>query len=111
MFQLRLTTKRELMLWAAQLAERDERIRLLEMELRELRESVDKKVERERRRAEGAINILLAKTQGAVIKDERPSAEELDGLNEAAMGIFGRDDGEEGDRVTSAREIEELQRP
>jgi|WetSurSiteA1Bulk_404760.scaffolds.fasta_scaffold28464_2 hypothetical protein len=80
MFGLRLITKRELALLNATIGGmRDEiaNLRLL--------------IEHERKRAEAAINLLLMRTQKAVI-DVEPTPltlEQSDKLKEAALDIFG----------------------
>ncbi|HCV42881.1 MAG TPA: hypothetical protein DGH68_05320 [Bacteroidetes bacterium] len=82
MFNLRLTTKRELALLNATIGGMRDEI----SNLRVL-------VEHERKRAEAAINLLLMRTQKAVI-DVEPSPltlEQENNVKEAALNIFGDD--------------------
>lgn len=80
MFGIRLTTKRELALFNAQL-----------QDLRSEREELRAQVERERKRADAAINALLIRTQKLALTPEPPALteEQEDARNTRMLDIFG----------------------
>jgi hypothetical protein len=80
MFNLRLTTKREILLFTATIEDlQKERARLVA------------EAKHERERAEAILNILLAKTTGIVV--EKPGAEEMaNRQQEAMLDLFGADE-------------------
>ncbi len=77
----RLVSKRELALYAAQIAD-------LRKEVQRLQQAV----EHERKRAEGAINLLLIRTVKAAITPDQsntPTFEQQEELREKMFDIFG----------------------
>lgn len=90
----KITTKREMALLAATI---DDQRRQIE-ELRKL-------VEHERKRSEGAINLLLMKTQRAALTPDQPlTLEDEEQAKERMLNLFG-----EGE-VDEEKALEELQR-
>jgi hypothetical protein len=110
-FGLRLTTKRELLLWASMIEERDKRIAALETSLAELLAWSRSAVKHEQDRAEAAINILLTKTQNMAIKraPEPVDLTEFERVQSAMMSMFGSDVVSKEDDARAAREIEAIQ--
>lgn len=95
MFGLRLTTKRELMAYAKQMAEYREEINRLRKEL-----------ERWQDRFSKVVNLLLAKNTGMAIKlDEPMTIAEEEELKTKAFDIFN-----EGSQMTEEEVLDELQR-
>lgn len=99
MLGLAIITKRELAVYTGTIAD-----------LRKEIERLTKQIEHERLRAEGAINLLLARTQKAVLTPELPqqvAQEEV--IKKAMLNIFG--DEEEGEEKQSNEEklLEQLQ--
>ena len=80
MFGLRITTRREILLWTSTIEDlQKERARLVA------------EAKHERDRAEAILNILLAKTTGMVV--EKPGAEEMaNRQQEAMLDLFGGDE-------------------
>ncbi|MDD5037008.1 MAG: hypothetical protein PHE55_19960 [Methylococcaceae bacterium] len=80
MFGLRLTTRRELMLFAAEIED-------LRLERERLRGQVDA----ERKRADAAINALLIRTQKLALTPEAPTLteEQEEARNTRVLDIFG----------------------
>jgi len=93
----RIITKRELALLHATIEDlRNEKIALQAL------------VEHERKRSEGAINLLLLRTQKAVLTPEPvPLTEEQeDKMKERMLNIFG----DEEESMTEEKALEELQK-
>lgn len=82
MFGLRIITKREIALYTATI-----------LDLRNEIERMRVAVLHEQKRAEAAINLLLAKTQKAVLTPENSeiTLESQDRMKEIAYNIFGED--------------------
>jgi len=110
-FGLRLTTKRELLLWAATIESRDKRIADLESKLAALETWCRAAVKHEQDRAEAAINILLTKTQNMSIRraPEPADLHEFERVQSAMMSMFGSDTVSKEDDARAAREIEAIQ--
>ena len=85
MFNLRLTTKREILLWAATIEDlQKERARLVA------------EAKHERERAEAILNILLAKTTGMAVA--KPDAEEtMNKQQQDILDLFGSEESSEED--------------
>ena len=95
MFGFKLVSKRELSLYAAQ--------------IQEFKQEVDRmrlQVEHERKRAEGAINLLLMRTQKAVLTPEPPALtdDEEDKIKAKMLNIFG-DDYEENKFIEDVQNV------
>jgi len=94
MFGWKLIHKRELALYAAQIQEFRDEIKILR-----------EQCEHERRRAEASINLLLMKTQKAAITVDKPMTEEEEERAKAKMlNIFG-DDYEENDFIDRVQNV------
>ena len=91
-FNLRLTTKRELLLWQATMESQAKEIERLKMQNAEMHLMYRGMVEHEQKRAEGAINLLLAKTTGAVIAQPVKGIDDMTKLDGLMMDIFGKDE-------------------
>lgn len=91
MFNLRIVTKAELKLYQATILDLRERMKRLESER-----------DHERKRAEASINLLLAKTQNAVITAGNVDPDEVDKLIDSQMDIWG--DAKEEERQRKALE-------
>lgn len=94
-FGLRLVTKREIALWMALAEEQKQAIAKLE-----------KAVEKERARADAAINLLLARTQGAVIRPE-PTEMDIERMESHTYDLF--DDSVSAQVKKEAKLLEEIQ--
>lgn len=90
MFGLRLITRREILLWQATLQDHKEEIIRLRLER-----------DRERERAEGAINALLAKSAGLVVAPKKVFEDELD----RSMDVFN----DENQDKEQAKLMEQIQ--
>lgn len=99
MFQLRLTTKREIALWMATMD--DQRKRILELE---------SQVEMERKRADAAINLVLAKTTKMIldIPQSLPEQNSWHMNQESLLDLFG--EGDEAKLQKEAVERDALER-
>jgi len=76
---LRIVSRRELLLYAAQISDFKQEIKRLQGI-----------IEHERRRAEAAINLLLMRTVKAAITPTEPlTLDQEDAIKERAMDIFG----------------------
>ncbi len=84
MFGFKIVTKREIALWISQIE--DYKNRLLAMQ---------KERDHERLRAEGAVNALLAKTQGLVLTpDDKSHTDDVEEARNMMFTIFGEDEEE-----------------
>ena len=95
MFGWKLIHKRELALYAAQ--------------IQEFKKDVDRmrlQVEHERKRAEGAINLLLMRTQKAVLTPDPPamSEDQEEAMKAKMLNIFG-DDYEENKFIEDVQNV------
>ncbi len=94
-FPWRIIAKREMLLWLATIED-------LKAEIREWKAAAD----RERRRAEAAINALLARQAGLVLTPPDPKAEkEAMDYADAVMDIFG----EQANETEVEKLIEQIQ--
>jgi hypothetical protein len=94
MFGFKLVHKRELALYAAQIDDFHSQV----LVLREL-------VEHERRRAEGAINLLLMRTQKAALTPEpdKLTEDQQENLKAKMLNIFG-DEYDENDLISRVQD-------
>ena len=85
MFGLKITTQRELLLFRATIDD-----------LRAEREKLREQIVHEQKRAEGAINMLLIKTQKMALTPEPPALTEdqEDAMKARMINIFGNDEDE-----------------
>lgn len=95
MFQLRITTKREILLWMSTVDDLKKRVQEAELQ-----------VAIERRRADAAINLVLAKTEKMIldVPIDPKLQDPLDKIQEQMMDLFG-----EGDEAKAEKEILEKQ--
>jgi hypothetical protein len=94
-FGLKVISKRELSLYAAQIAE-----------MKEQNDKLSQQVQHERKRAEAAINALLIRTARLAITpmEGMSLAKEME-MKESAYDIFG-----DGNHLDEEKALEELQR-
>ena len=95
MFQLRLTTKREILLWMSTVDDLKKRVQEAELQ-----------VAIERRRADAAINLVLAKTEKMIldVPIDPKLQDPLEKIQEQMMDLFG-----EGDEAKAEKEISDKQ--
>lgn len=110
-FGLRFTTKRELLMWAAMVEQRDKRIADLESKLAAQETWARAAVRHEQNRAEAAINMLLMKTQNMAIqrRPETPDLEEFERVQATIMNLFGSEQASKEDEEKAARQIAAMQ--
>jgi hypothetical protein len=112
MFGLRIVSKGELIMYAHEMKTLSEEKKLLTEELRLVRKECNAEIDKERRRADAAINTLLIKTNQVAITPA-PTEFELDKQLEREaqmMDIFGeRDEKKEKKDKETEQFLEELQ--
>lgn len=94
MFGLRFTTKRELALFAATIDDLRRQISKLEDQKEKAVVKAEASADYERRRAEAAINALLAKSAKIVITPEsKPiSEDDMEAIKKGVYQIFGEEE-------------------
>lgn len=106
---MRLTTKRELMLWATVIDDYKKRIADMQETIAAQEAYYRKALLHEQGRAEGAINALLLRTNKLTIAgNSNHSPQDLERLLEQSMTIFG-DQRDLRKEAEQAKEIERLQ--
>lgn len=91
---------RERLLFLAVIEDQKKKIAALEEALKQEREICRDEIKHERFRAESAINLLLLKTQRAVLTPEGMTQHDEDKLMEKTFNLFG----DEGPAVTKEQE-------
>lgn len=98
MFQIRFTTKRELALWMAMIEDLKARVSKLETQ-----------IVQERDRADAAVNLLLAKTQGMIIQAQERGVNEFQ-REKALQEVYDMfDEGEGKPSDLEARTLKDIQ--
>ncbi len=101
--------RRERLLLISMVEEKKQEIVFLRNELSILKTDTAKAIEWERLRAEGAINLLLLKTQKAVLTPLPESEQDREKMLEKAFDLFG-DEGSSALTVEEEKTLMEIQK-